>query len=158
MGVMGSNLALNFEDHGHAVSIYDKNSELLTAFHESHGEKTFHCSDSVEDFCQSLATPRCILLMVTAGQAVDWCIDSLLPHLDPGDIIIDGGNSQYMDTRCRNHPLAEQGIHFCGMGVSGGEEGARRGPAMMFGGTEAAWDSVKEVLQSIAARTTPMRS
>jgi 6-phosphogluconate dehydrogenase len=152
MGVMGSSLALNLADHGHTTAVYDKNADLLEAFRTKLGNAPLVCTETPEDFCAALTAPRCILLMVTAGQAVDWCIESLVPYLSPGDVIVDGGNSHYEDTRRRTASMAERGIHFCGMGVSGGEEGARRGPAMMFGGAEDAWNSVRDMLQSIAAR------
>lgn len=153
MGVMGASLALNLADHDHRTAVYDKNTKLLEAFRAKLDNNPIECTETPEDLCNALAAPRRILLMVTAGAAVDWCIESLTPFLSPGDVIIDGGNSHYEDTRRRTAAMSEQGFHFCGMGVSGGEEGARRGPAMMFGGAEEAWDSVRDMFQSIAART-----
>ena len=108
---------------------------------------------SVEEFCSKLKKPRRILLLVMAGKAVDDFIALLLPHLEKGDIIIDGGNSHFPDSNRRTRSLAEQGINFVGSGVSGGEEGARYGPSLMPGGNENAWPHIKNIFQSIAAKS-----
>lgn len=158
LGVMGRNLALNLEEKGHTVSIYnrmDSNEEgMVRAFLEQEGKgKRFTGSYSPRYFVQTIKKPRKILLMVKAGAPVDSVIEELKPHLSEGDIIIDGGNSHYSDTTRRFEDLKADNIHFIGMGVSGGEEGARLGPSLMPGGSEAAWKSVRPLLEFIAART-----
>lgn len=148
LGVMGRNLALNFADHGYRVAVYDRDESLLNSFE---GGNAVVCG-SMEALCEALDRPRCVMLMVTAGDAVDWCIDALLPHFESGDTIIDGGNSHYKDTNRRAKRLESEGFSYIGMGVSGGEEGARNGPALMPGGTKEAWERVGPMLESIAAR------
>ncbi len=154
MGVMGRNLVQNFLDHGFSAAVYDRDATLLTKFMDTAGEgRPVTACETPEAFCAALERPRRIMLMVTAGQAVDWCIESLLPHLDPGDVIIDGGNSHFKDTVRRAAALEEKGLAFIGSGVSGGEEGARRGPALMPGGTRAGWDAISKPFQAISAKT-----
>ncbi|WP_374539584.1 NADP-dependent phosphogluconate dehydrogenase [Chitinimonas taiwanensis] len=152
MAVMGRNLALNIESRGHSVSIYnrsaDKTDEVMA---ENPGKRLvpFH---TLEDFVASLETPRRILLMVKAGTATDATIEQLKPLLDKGDIIIDGGNTLYTDTIRRNKELSALGFNFIGTGVSGGEEGALKGPAIMPGGQREAYQLVAPILKQIAAR------
>jgi 6-phosphogluconate dehydrogenase len=152
LAVMGKNLAMNIESRGYSVSVYnrsrEKTDEMLA---ETEGRKivgTF----SIEEFVQSLEKPRKILLMVKAGAATDATIEQLKPHLEKGDIIIDGGNTYFADTQRRNKELSELGLHFIGTGVSGGEEGALRGPSIMPGGQKEAYDLVAPIFQDIAAK------
>ena len=153
LGVMGSSIALNMADHGHKVAVYNRNWEKTEALLERlEPDQQLTGYESITDFVEALSSPRVILLMVTAGIVVDRVIDSLIPHLDQGDIIVDGGNSFYQDTERRWKQLQEKGIRFLGIGVSGGEEGARFGPSLMPGGDPEAWPYVKELFQSIAAR------
>ncbi|UBM58353.1 NADP-dependent phosphogluconate dehydrogenase [Marinilongibacter aquaticus] len=150
LGTMGRNLLLNMADHGYKVIGYDKNPkqvELLdTEPGEVPGEK------DLARFIAKIKTPRAIVLLVPAGKIVDAVIDELSPLLDEGDLIIDGGNSKWTDTEERVKKLEEKGLHFFGMGISGGEEGARKGPSMMPGGNKAAYEHVKNILESIAAK------
>lgn len=157
LGVMGKNLALNFEEKGNRVSLYNRKAEgeqyLVDEFlaYEGLGKK-FRGSASPEQFVSSLERPRKILLMVKAGEAVDEVIAELLPLLEPGDILIDGGNSHFQDTARRMETLAEKQIRFVGMGVSGGKEGARKGPSLMPGGDSGAWPQVERLLIPVAAK------
>ena len=153
LAVMGQNLALNIADHGFQVAVYNRTTTRMRQFVEGVArEKTIVGAETLEKLVSSLQTPRKILLMVRAGSVVDAVIDSLLPLLSPGDIIIDGGNSRFTDTDRRVKKLAELNLHFIGCGVSGGEEGARHGPAIMPGGDSKAWPQIKDLLQSIAAK------
>ncbi|MGD8566488.1 MAG: decarboxylating NADP(+)-dependent phosphogluconate dehydrogenase [Gammaproteobacteria bacterium] len=153
MGVMGQNLALNFVDQGYAVAVYNRTTSKVDDFIEGPASnKPVTGCHSIEALCSSLKKPRKILLMVKAGKPVDATIDSLLDHLEAGDIVIDGGNSLFSDTQQRCDKLQEQNIYYVGMGVSGGEEGARHGPSLMPGGHDKAWPEIKDMLQSIAAR------
>jgi len=152
LGTMGRNLLLNMADHGFAVAGYDKDASKLTLL-ENEGEgKPIKAYASINDFVNSLDHPRVIMLLVPAGKIVDAVIDELQPLLAAGDIIIDGGNSHFNDTTTRVTKLAQQGLHFFGMGISGGEEGARTGPSMMPGGDIEAYLFVKPILESIAAK------
>jgi 6-phosphogluconate dehydrogenase len=155
MAVMGQNLVLNMNDNGFTVAVYNRTVEKVDRFVQgpAKGRDTIIPTRSVEEFVDALKTPRRIMLMVKAGPVVDKFIESLLPHLEKGDIVIDGGNSHFPDTNRRTRELAEKGIRYIGTGVSGGEEGARRGPSIMPGGNPEAWPHVKDVLQSIAAKT-----
>lgn len=157
LGVMGRNLALNFEDKGYRVSLYNRNApgeqfvvDEFLAF-EGVGKK-FKGTSTVESFVESLERPRKILLMVKAGEPVDMVINELTPFLDKDDIIMDGGNSNYGDTNRRVDTLKEKEILFVGMGISGGEEGARNGPSLMPGGNKEAWPHLREMLESISAK------
>ncbi|WP_144524180.1 NADP-dependent phosphogluconate dehydrogenase [Bacillus pumilus] len=152
LAVMGKNLALNIESRGFSVSVYNRSSSKTEEFLEESKGKNVVGTYSIEEFVQSLETPRKILLMVKAGAATDATIQSLLPHLEKGDILIDGGNTYYKDTQRRNQELAESGIHFIGTGVSGGEEGALKGPSIMPGGQKEAHELVKPILEAIAAK------
>lgn len=154
LGVMGRSLALNMESKGLRVSVYNYIPEVTSAFMESAGAgKNFRATFSYADLCASLSKPRKVFLMVTAGAAVDEVIGQLRPFLEAGDIIIDGGNSDFQDTQRRTASVEAQGLLYVGTGVSGGEEGALKGPSMMPGGSPAAWPSVKGIFQSIAAKT-----
>ncbi|WP_338712032.1 NADP-dependent phosphogluconate dehydrogenase [Bacillus pumilus] len=152
LAVMGKNLALNIESRGFSVSVYNRSSSKTEEFLEESKGKNVVGTYSIEEFVQSLETPRKILLMVKAGAATDATIQSLLPHLKKGDILIDGGNTYYKDTQRRNQELAESGIHFIGTGVSGGEEGALKGPSIMPGGQKEAHELVKPILEAISAK------
>src|ERR1019366_504275 len=152
LGTMGRNLLLNMADHGFAVAGYDKDAAKLTLL-EMEGEgKRVKGFASINEFVDSLDKPKVIVLLVPAGNIVDAVIDELQPLLSEGDIIIDGGNSHFTDTTARVKRLAEKGLHFFGMGVSGGEEGARRGPSIMPGGDMEAYQFVKPILEAIAAK------
>ncbi|MFJ5964961.1 MULTISPECIES: NADP-dependent phosphogluconate dehydrogenase [unclassified Bacillus (in: firmicutes)] len=152
LAVMGKNLALNIESRGFSVSVYNRSSNKTEEFLQESKGKNVVGTYSIEEFVQSLETPRKILLMVKAGAATDATIQSLLPHLEKGDILIDGGNTYYKDTQRRNQELAESGIHFIGTGVSGGEEGALKGPSIMPGGQKEAHELVKPILEAISAK------
>ena len=152
MGVMGRNLALNIEGKGYSVSVYDAWPEALKSAEGVFVGKQIACYSELEKFAESLSAPRKILMMVKAGDVVDATIQSVLPFLSEGDLLIDGGNSFYKDTQRRYEQLKEHGIRFLGMGVSGGEEGALNGPALMPGGDREGYDSVRELLWSISAQ------
>ncbi|MGE6596077.1 NADP-dependent phosphogluconate dehydrogenase [Bacillus proteolyticus] len=152
VGVMGKSLALNFESKGYSVALYDISKEKVNEIIEENRGKNMVGTHMVEEFVNSLESPRKILLMVNAGEITDKAIDSLLPHLDKGDILIDGGNTYFVDTIRRNKRLAENGINFIGAGVSGGEEGALKGPSIMPGGQKAAYEKVKDMLENISAK------
>ena len=153
LGVMGSNLALNLRDKGFRLSVYNRTAAVTTEFIAAHGQGwAITAADSPLQFISQLGHPRVIMLMVTAGKAVEAVIEQLLPLLDPGDILIDGGNSNYQDSNRRWRELAVKGIHFVGMGVSGGEDGARHGPSLMPGGAAAAWPTIRDMFQAIAAK------
>ena len=152
MAVMGRNLALNIESRGYSVSIFNRSSSKTDEVIALHPDKKLVPTYTVEEFVNSLEKPRRILLMVKAGEATDKTIQSLLPHLNKGDILIDGGNTFFQDTIRRNEMLANSGINFIGTGVSGGEEGALKGPAIMPGGQKDAYDLVAPILEEIAAK------
>ncbi len=153
LGVMGANLALNLSDKSYRLSVYNRTSTVTSEFIQTHGQgRAITVADNLQQLVSQLGSPRVILLMVTAGRAVEAVIEQLQPLLDPGDILIDGGNSNYQDTDRRWQTLASKGIHFVGMGVSGGEDGARFGPSLMPGGAAAAWPVIRDMFQAIAAR------
>ena len=152
VGVMGKSLSLNFESKGYSVALYDISKEKVNEIIEENRGKNMVGTHMVEEFVNSLESPRKILLMVNAGEITDKAIDSLLPHLDKGDILIDSGNTYFVDTIRRNKRLAEEGINFIGAGVSGGEEGALKGPSIMPGGQKAAYEKVKDMLENISAK------
>ncbi len=153
LAVMGQNLVLNMNDHGYRVAVFNRTTSKVDDFleHEAQGTQVVG-THSIPELVQVLKKPRRVMLMVKAGPTVDDMIDTLVPHLETGDIIIDGGNSHYPDTNRRTKALADKGILFIGTGVSGGEEGARHGPSIMPGGNPAAWPHVKEIFQAIAAK------
>ncbi|EAA59263.1 hypothetical protein AN3954.2 [Aspergillus nidulans FGSC A4] len=154
LAVMGQNLILNAADHGFTVCAYNRTTSKVDRFLENEAKgKSIVGAHSVEEFCSKLKRPRRIMLLVMAGNPVDQFIESLLPHLEEGDIIIDGGNSHFPDSNRRTKYLKEKGIRFVGSGVSGGEEGARYGPSLMPGGNEEAWPYIKDIFQSIAAKS-----
>ncbi|MBS6057124.1 MAG: NADP-dependent phosphogluconate dehydrogenase [Mixta calida] len=152
MAVMGRNLALNIESRGYTVSVFNRSREKTDEVIAENPGKKLAPYYSIEEFVDSLEKPRRILLMVQAGEATDKTIASLTPHLDKGDILIDGGNTFYKDTIRRNKELSEQGFNFIGTGVSGGEEGALKGPSIMPGGQKEAYELVAPILDKIAAR------
>lgn len=152
MAVMGKNLALNIESRGYSVSIYNRSREKTEEVKKEHPTKNLQAFYSIEEFVNSLESPRKILLMVMAGAPTDATIEQLLPYLDKGDIIIDGGNSFFRDTQRRSKDLTEKGFRFIGTGVSGGEEGALKGPAIMPGGPKDAYKLVEPILTSISAK------
>ena len=152
LGTMGANLARNAARNGAKVAVYNRTTEVMNDFVKDYKKEGMivPCK-TYEELMRSLDTPRAVLLMVKAGPAVDAVIEDLLPHLEEGDIIIDGGNSHYPDSERRVKELKEKGIRFLGMGVSGGEEGALLGPSMMPGGDVTAWEDMKELLEKMAA-------
>ena len=152
MAVMGRNIALNIESRGYSVALYNRTGSRTTEVFEENKDKNLKATYSIEEFVDSLETPRKIMLMVQAGAGTDATIENLLPHLDKGDILIDGGNTYYKDTIRRSEYLAESGINFIGTGVSGGEEGALLGPAIMPGGQREAYDLVAPIFEKIAAK------
>ena len=153
LAVMGENLVLNMESKGFRVSVFNRTVEKVDKFINGRGAgKNFYGAHSLEDLVQSLASPRKVFLMVKAGQAVDDFIEKLIPLLDPGDIIIDGGNTHFPDTARRTAYVESKGLLYIGTGVSGGEEGALKGPSMMPGGSPAAWPYVKPIFQGICAK------
>lgn len=153
LGVMGRNLMLNIADHGFSVIGLDLDPEKAAAVEtEAGADKSVRGTTSMEEFVQSLRTPRALMLLVPAGNPVDAAIASLLPLLEPGDIVIDGGNSYFPDTDRRVVELEQQGIHFFGMGISGGEKGARFGPSMMPGGNREAYERLRPVFEAVAAK------
>lgn len=152
MAVMGKNLALNIESRGYSVALFNRTGAKTTAVVEEHPDKNFKATYTIEEFVESIEKPRRILLMVKAGPATDATIQELLPHLDKGDILIDGGNTFFKDTVRRNEELANSGINFIGTGVSGGEEGALKGPSIMPGGQKEAYELVAPILEQISAK------
>jgi 6-phosphogluconate dehydrogenase len=155
LAVMGQNLVLNINDHCYSVIVFNRTTAVVDQFlrDAAHGRSTIRGAHTVAELAAGLKRPRKIMLLVKAGEAVDQTIELLLPHLEPGDCIIDGGNSHFPDTIRRAKSLAEKGLLFIGTGVSGGEEGARHGPSIMPGGHPQAWPLVKEIFQAIAAKT-----
>jgi len=153
LGVMGRNIALNMADHGLKVTVYNRTASTTESFMAAlPPNSTIHASYDLADLSASLTRPRVVFLMATAGKVVDRVIDGLLPHLEPGDIIIDGGNSFFKDSQERWQRLRGHGIRFLGMGISGGEDGARHGPSIMPGGDPEAWPLVSDMFRRIAAR------
>src|ERR1700761_8115549 len=153
LAVMGQNLILNMNDHGFTVVAFNRTVEKVDHFlaNEAKGTKVIG-AHSLADMVSKLKKPRRVMMLVKAGAAVDEFIEQLLPHLEPGDIIIDGGNSLFQDTIRRTKYVESKGLLFVGTGVSGGEEGARHGPSIMPGGSPAAWPHVKDIFQKIAAK------
>lgn len=152
LAVMGQNLVLNIASRGFAVSVYNRSTEVTDDFVARHPGQRLFGAKTLAEFVASLAQPRKVLLMVKAGAAVDAVIEQLVPLLAPGDIVIDGGNSLYTDTERRDAALAAKGLRFIGAGVSGGEEGARKGPAIMPGGPASTWDVMRPIFEAIAAK------
>ena len=153
LAVMGENLVLNMENKGYTVALFNRTVEKVDAFVEGRGKgKNFIPTHSLEELVSSLSKPRKVMMLVKAGKPVDDFIDRLIPLLEPGDIIIDGGNSHFPDTMRRTEYVESKGLLFVGTGVSGGEEGALLGPSLMPGGSKEAWPHIKEIFQSIAAK------
>ena len=153
LAVMGQNLVLNMNDHGYKVAVFNRTTSKVDEFIDKQAKGTQVVgTHSIRDMCDLLKPPRRIMMMVKAGKVVDETIEQIVPHLEKGDIVIDGGNSLHTDTDRRTKDLAAKGILFVGTGVSGGEDGARHGPSIMPGGNPAAWPHVKDILQSIAAK------
>lgn len=152
MAVMGKNLALNIESRGYSVALFNRTAAKTEEVVKEHPDKKFKATYTIEDFVAAIEKPRRILLMVKAGAPTDATIKELLPHLDKGDILIDGGNTFFKNTIRRNEELANSGINFIGTGVSGGEEGALKGPSIMPGGQKEAYDLVAPILEQISAK------
>ena len=153
LAVMGQNLVLNMSDHGFTVAVYNRTTAKVDEFINGEAQgRSIIGAYSIEELVSVLKRPRRVMLMVRAGSAVDAIIDQILPYLEEGDIIIDGGNSNYEDSIRRTKELGEKGFLFAGVGVSGGEEGARHGPSIMPGGAPAAWPHLKPIFQAIAAK------
>ncbi|MFO0554249.1 MAG: NADP-dependent phosphogluconate dehydrogenase [Polyangiaceae bacterium] len=153
MAVMGRNLALNMADHGHRVAIYNRSGNVTDEVLRDHPQKTLVGTKTLKEFVAALARPRRMLVMVKAGAPVDAVLTELTPLLEPGDVVVDGGNTYYPETQRREKDLKAKGLHFVGMGISGGEEGARFGPSLMPGGAREAWDATRPVFEAIAAKT-----
>jgi 6-phosphogluconate dehydrogenase len=153
LAVMGQNLVLNMDDHGFTVAVYNRTVSKVDEFvnGEARGTKVIG-THSIQELAGALKKPRRVMLMVKAGKPVDEFIDQLIPHLEPGDIIIDGGNSNYQDTTRRTKYVESKGLRYIGTGISGGEEGARHGPSIMPGGSPEAWPHVKPIFQAVAAK------
>lgn len=150
LGTMGKNLLMNMADNGFEVAGYDKDTAKVHSLKDAEGD--IYGAETIEEFVSVLEKPRRFLLLVPAGKVVDYVIADLLPHLDKGDIIIDGGNSYFKDTQRRQKELSPKGIHFLGIGISGGAEGARRGPSMMPGGNKTAYNKVRPIMEAVAAK------
>src|SRR4051795_4702668 len=155
LAVMGENLVLNMESHGYTVAVFNRTTKRVDDFlaGRAKGKKIVGCH-TVKELVAALKKPRKVMIMVKAGPAVDQVIDEVAPLLEPGDILIDGGNTHYPDTTRRTQALKARGLLFIGTGVSGGEEGALLGPSIMPGGNPEAWSHVKPIFQSIAAKVT----
>jgi 6-phosphogluconate dehydrogenase len=157
LAVMGENLVLNMESKGFTVAVFNRTVEKVDKFVNGRGKnKNFIGAHSIEELCKALKRPRKVMMLVKAGQAVDDFIEQIVPYLEPGDVIIDGGNTHFPDTVRRTKYVESKGLLYIGTGVSGGEEGALNGPSMMPGGSPAAWEAVKPVFQSICAKAEGM--
>ena len=152
LGVMGRNLLLNMADSGYSVAGYDVDMAKVEALRREAEHRDIRGAENLAEFASMLRSPRAVIMLVPAGPPVDGVIKDLLPHLAPGDLIIDGGNSHFKDTDLRTRALAEKGILYMGVGVSGGEHGARHGPSIMPGGTPEAYERVRPVLEAVAAK------
>ena len=153
LGTMGRNLAMNVESHGFPVAVWNREQEWTTDFIAANQGRHFTGTSSTDELVAALERPRRILMMIPAGKPVDEMIARLIPRLEPGDILIDGGNSWFEDTQRRERELREKRIQFVGCGISGGEQGAREGPSMMPGGSNEAWGQLREIFEAIAAKT-----
>lgn len=157
LAVMGENLVLNMESKGYTVAVYNRTTEKVDHFVNGRGRgKKFIATHTIAEFCRAIRRPRKVMMLVKAGPAVDDLIEQLIPHLEPGDVIIDGGNTHFPDTIRRTKYVESKGLFYIGTGVSGGEEGALNGPSMMPGGSTAAWPLVKPIFQSICAKADGM--
>src|SRR3974377_2555340 len=157
LGVMGANLALNVEDHGRAVAVWNLETEWADRLVSENPGRQLIAARTLQEFCRSLERPRRILMMITAGDPVDQTLQKLTPYLAPGDIVMDGGNSYFKDTIRRENIARQSMVSFFGVGVSGGEEGARNGPSLMPGGSREAYQHVAPILPSIAAKSASCR-
>ncbi|HSB08213.1 MAG TPA: NADP-dependent phosphogluconate dehydrogenase [Blastocatellia bacterium] len=153
LAVMGRNLALNVEEHGFPVAVWNLETEWVDSFIGEHQGKQIIGARSLEQFVQQLERPRRIMMMIRAGAPIDMTVERIKPLLEPGDILIDGGNSYFKDTQRREEELRKQGLCFVGSGVSGGEEGARHGPSLMPGGAREAYEHIRPIFEAIAAKT-----
>ncbi|HEX8152133.1 MAG TPA: NADP-dependent phosphogluconate dehydrogenase, partial [Thermoanaerobaculia bacterium] len=153
LGVMGENLALNIEEHGFPVAVWNLEGEWVDRFLANHPGKQLAGTKTFEELVAALEKPRRIMMMIKAGAPVDMTLEKLAPHLQAGDIVIDGGNSWFKDTQERTKRMEALGLHFVGSGVSGGEEGARFGPSLMPGGSRESWEALRPVFEAIAARS-----
>ena len=154
LAVMGENLVLNLESKGFSVAVFNRTVSKVDRFIEGRAKgKNIKGCHSIEEFVASLERPRKVMFLVKAGKPVDDFIELVLPHLEPGDIIIDGGNSHFPDTIRRTKYVESKGLLYIGTGVSGGEEGALKGPSIMPGGSPEAWPHVKDIFQKISAKT-----
>ncbi|MBI4055471.1 MAG: NADP-dependent phosphogluconate dehydrogenase [Elusimicrobia bacterium] len=153
LAVMGRNLALNIEERGYTVAVWNRDTEKIRRLIQTYPQKRFVPCADLKTFLQSLEKPRRILLMIKAGAPLDAMLEKLTPHLEKGDILIDGGNSWFQDTQRREAAFKRQGIYYFGSGVSGGEEGARHGPSLMPGGDAQAYEHIRPVWEAIAAKT-----
>ena len=153
LAVMGRNLALNIEEHGFTVAVWNRETHTAENFVSENTGKKFILASTLEEFVRALERPRRMMMMIKAGAPVDMTIDKLKPLMEPGDILIDGGNSYFKDTQRREALLKEFGLNFVGSGVSGGEEGARFGPSLMPGGSREAYEHIMPVFEAIAAKT-----
>jgi 6-phosphogluconate dehydrogenase len=151
LGVMGRNLVLNIAEHGYSVSGYDKDLSKVQQLQTETGARTIEAAQNLDEFIGSLSTPRAVMMLVPAGQVVDKVIRELIPNLEKGDLIIDAGNSHFKDTDLRTKTLSEKGILYMGVGVSGGEAGARHGPSLMPGGPKEAYERVRPIFEAVAA-------
>ena len=152
LGVMGRNLVLNIADHGFSVSGYDTDLSKVQELQTEAGSRAINAAQSLDAFVGILSTPRIIMMLVPAGHVVDGVIHDLLPHLEKGDLIIDAGNSHFKDTDLRSKSMEEKGILYMGIGISGGEEGARHGPSLMPGGSKEAYERVRPIFEAVAAQ------
>jgi 6-phosphogluconate dehydrogenase len=156
LAVMGENLALNVESRGYKVAVFNRTTDKVDELMNGRAKgKNFVGTHSIQEFVKAVKRPRKLMMLVKAGPAVDAIIEQLIPLCEPGDIIIDGGNTHYIDTERRTKWVEDAGLLFCGCGVSGGEEGALLGPSLMPGGSEASWPEVKEMFQAISAKVGP---
>lgn len=153
LGVMGQNLVLNMNDHGFTVAVFNRTTSKTAEFLNSGAKGTSVIgTSSIKEFIGILKRPRLVMMMVKAGKAVDSLIEQLLPYVEEGDVLIDGGNSNFKDSMRVANYLESKKLLYIGCGVSGGEEGARKGPSLMPGGSTSAWPHVKELFQKIAAK------
>ncbi len=152
LGVMGANLARNIANNQFPIVVFNRTTEKTTEFITEHGNDFLAGTETIEEFVHKIQRPRKIIILVKAGSAVDKVIESLEPHLEEGDIIIDCGNSNYRDTNRRTKELEEKKLHFIGCGISGGEEGALNGPSIMPGGSVESWEAIKPIFEAIAAK------
>jgi len=154
LGTMGRNLALNMSDHGYSVAGFDKTASQIDAFMQNAGSREVFATSNLVDFFNALESPKKIIMLVPAGKTVDLIIDELIPHLKANDVLMDCGNSHFTDTDIRSKKLEKLNINFMGIGVSGGESGARKGPSIMPGGAKEAYENIKDMLEAISAKAS----